>query len=238
MTIIFDGRPSDSPFVETVWHAQCERANNFTSAAAAHWEMVISKFQGKTTVTMRGPETKASIAECPADAEFFGIVFKLGAFMPHLPVKTLLDGNDMHLPEAASKSFWLHGSVWQLPDYENVDTFVNRLMRQGLLVQDNIVDSVLRGDPHDLSVRTVRRRFLQATGVTPKIIQQIKRAHQASALLGQGVSILDTVYQAGYFDQSHLTRSLKYFVGKTPAQIMGIPDISPVSLLYNTDSAG
>jgi AraC-like DNA-binding protein len=39
-------------------------------------------------------------------------------------------------------------------------------------------------------------------------------------LLEQGVSILDTVEQAGYFDQPHLTRSLKRYVGYTPAQIL------------------
>ena len=32
--------------------------------------------------------------------------------------------------------------------------------------------------------------------------------------------ILDTVEEAGYFDQSHLTRSLKQWVGHTPAQII------------------
>jgi AraC-like DNA-binding protein len=38
-------------------------------------------------------------------------------------------------------------------------------------------------------------------------------------LLEQGVSLLDTAYQAGYADQSHMTRSLKHFIGHTPAQI-------------------
>jgi methylphosphotriester-DNA--protein-cysteine methyltransferase len=39
-------------------------------------------------------------------------------------------------------------------------------------------------------------------------------------LLQQGVSILDTVDQAGYFDQPHLTRALKHLMGQTPAQII------------------
>jgi AraC-like DNA-binding protein len=30
------------------------------------------------------------------------------------------------------------------------------------------------------------------------------------------------VYQAGYADQSHMTRSLKHFIGYTPAQIAQI----------------
>jgi AraC-like DNA-binding protein len=38
--------------------------------------------------------------------------------------------------------------------------------------------------------------------------------------LGQGVSILDAVYELGYYDQPHLTRALKQWVGHTPAQIM------------------
>jgi AraC-like DNA-binding protein len=39
-------------------------------------------------------------------------------------------------------------------------------------------------------------------------------------LLEQGFTIADAIYQAGYADQPHLTRSLKHFVGQTPAQIL------------------
>jgi len=50
-------------------------------------------------------------------------------------------------------------------------------------------------------------------------VQQIQRAWQATALLGQGTSILDTAYRLGYFDQAHLTNSLRRYMGQTPAQI-------------------
>jgi methylphosphotriester-DNA--protein-cysteine methyltransferase len=50
----------------------------------------------------------------------------------------------------------------------------------------------------------------------------MKRAHHAQDLLEQGVSILDTVDEAGYFDQPHLTRSLKQFIGYTPAQLISL----------------
>jgi methylphosphotriester-DNA--protein-cysteine methyltransferase len=52
-----------------------------------------------------------------------------------------------------------------------------------------------------------------------KGLEQIERAQQAAALLEQGVSLLDVVYQVGYADQPHMTRSLKRFIGQTPAQI-------------------
>lgn len=220
MDFIFDERPSDAPFVERIWRTQSERASPFISVAESHWEMVVTTYQGKTTFTVRGPETQATPADCPPDAEFLGIVFKLGTFMPHLPLTKLRDRNDATLPEASSQSVWLHGSSWQIPDFENVDTFVARLVRQELLVHDPLVEAVLQNRPFDMSLRTVQRRFLQATGLTRGTFDQIERARQATTLLERGLSIADAVYHAGYADQPHLTRSLKRFIGQTPTQIL------------------
>lgn len=220
MNFIFDERPSDSPFVERIWRTQSERAGSFISAAASHWEMVVTRYNGKSTLTVRGPETKATPADCPADAEFVGIVFKLGTFMPHLPARKLLNRNDATLPEATSQSFWLHGSAWQFPDFEDADTFVARLVREELLVREPLVEAVLQNRPLELSLRSVQRRFLRATGLTCGTLDQIERAREAATLLEQGGSIADAVYQAGYADQPHLTRSLKRFIGQTPGQIL------------------
>lgn len=219
MIFTFDERPADSPFVEKLWRTQSESDGTFLSRAVCHWEMVVTKHRGKTTLTVRGPETKATLAHCPEDAEFFGIQFKLGTFMPRLSARDLLDG-EKDLPEATSRSFWLSGSTWQFPDYDNAETFVNRLVREELLVCDPIVDASLQGQPQKLSLRSVQRRFLQATGLTHSAVHQIERAREAVALLEQGISILDTVDQAGYADQPHLTRSLKRLIGYTPAQII------------------
>ena len=68
--------------------------------------------------------------------------------------------------------------------------------------------------------------------MTHSTIRQIERARHAANLLKQGVSILDTVPEAGYFDQAHLTRSLKYLIGQTPAQI--IRGDEQLSYLYKT----
>jgi AraC-like DNA-binding protein len=180
--------------------------------------MVIWKYQGDTAITVRGPETQASAAFSSSDAEFLGIQFKLGTFMPHLPVKSLVNAEAI-LPEANSKSFWLHSAAWEFPNFNNVDTFVERLVREGLLMRDPAVEAALNGQPIDLSVRTLQYRFLQSTGLTYNTIRQIERARHAMTLLQQGVPILDTVFEAGYFDQPHMTRALKQYVGQTPAQI-------------------
>jgi methylphosphotriester-DNA--protein-cysteine methyltransferase len=127
---------------------------------------------------------------------------------------------EVPLPEAAYHSFLLNGSAWQLPDFENVETFVDRLVRGDTLVRDPVVHAALQEQRLEVASRTVRHRFKQATGLTQGSIQQVERAQRAAALLQQGVSIPDTVYQAGYFDQPHLTRSLKHYVGHTPAEIV------------------
>ena len=219
MDLVFDTRSANSSFVEMIWRTHSKRAGTFTSVAASNWEMVITAFNGKTMITARGPETKASEADFPADAEFFGITFKLGSYMPHLPLKTLLDRQDAALPEASSNSFWLHGSTWELPTFENADVFVERLIRQGILVRDPVVEAAIMGHPPDMSIRSLQYRFLQATGLAHKTIQQIERARFAVSLLERGTPILDTAFELGYFDQAHLTNSLKRFIGKTPAQI-------------------
>ena len=218
MEFNFDTRPSDSPLIEAIWRTQSVGGGSFISTAASHWEMVVTKQKDKITLSIRGPETKASPSPIPEDAEFLGIIFKHGAFMPHLSATKLVD-EEIHLPETARNSFWLHGSAWQFPSFENADTFVNRLVRNELLLQDQVVEDVLRGQTQDLSLRSLQRRFLHITGLTYKAIQQIERARQALALLQSGVPIPETAYQAGYFDQAHLTNSLRRFVGQTPAQI-------------------
>jgi len=219
MALVFEEGSANSPFVDMTWRAHSERAGTFTSVAASNWEMVISAFDGEKIVTARGPETKASEADYPADAEFLGIVFKLGSFMPHLPLKILLAKQDATLPEASSAPFWLYGSAWELPTFENAGVFVDRLTRQGILVRDPVVEAAIQGHTPDLSMRSLRYRILRATGLTRKTIQQIERPRRAVSLLEQGTPISDTAFELGYCDQAHLTSSLKRFVGKTPAQI-------------------
>jgi hypothetical protein len=237
MLFDFEERLSDSPFVERIWCAQSERTGDFLSIAASQWEMVVSTYQGETTITVRGPETKVTPMRVTlVGAEFFGIIFKYGAFMPRFPVGALVDA-DLDLPDASSTSFWLNGSAWQFPNYENADTFVERLVREDLLVCDPIIQPVLRGESQELSPRSIQRRFVQATGLTQGSIRKIKRARQATLLLQQGVSILDTVERAGYADQAHLTRSLKHLIGKTPTQIINKSEPEQMSLLFKTESS-
>jgi Helix-turn-helix domain len=233
--IIFDeDRPSDSPFVERVWRCHSEGADPFLSIAASRCELVVSRLQGKIGVTVRGPETRATaMGDCPGGGEWLGIIFKPGAFLPLLPPERLVDG-EVNLPVVSKNSFWLADCTWQLPDYDNADNLVEWLARTGLLVRDPVVEAALQGPLKGRDPRTLQRHFLQATGLTQNAARQIERARYATYLLQQGVSILDTVEQAGYFDQPHLTRSLKHYIGQTPAQVLQKIRPEQMSFLYKT----
>jgi len=214
----FEEREADSPFIDAIWRTTSAPHESFVSIAATHWEIVVWRQAGQTHLTVRGPETKATAVPIPANAEFFGVQFRLGAFMPDLPVLSLVD-RDLTLPRGVGNSFRLNGSVFEIPAYDNIDAFVNRLAREGLLIGDPVVSAVLRGRQTDLSRRSIERRVRRATGLTLGAIRQIERAKKAAELLDQGATILDAVMRAGYADQAHLTRSLKRFMGQTPAQI-------------------
>ena len=233
--IIFDeDRPSDSPFVERVWRSHSEGAHPFLSIAASRCELVVSRLEGVISVTMRGPETRATpMGDCPGGGEWFGIILKPGAYLPLLPPERLVDGQ-VNLPVVSRNSFLLADCAWQIPDFDNADTFVDWLARKGLLVRDPVVNAALQEPLKGHDPRTVQRHFLRATGLAHSAIRQIERARYATCLLRQGVSILDTAEQAGYFDQPHLTRSLKRYIGQTPDQILQKSRPEQMSFLYKT----
>lgn len=214
----FVERSSRSPLIEQTWETRSEPEESFISVAETHWGIVITRQPGGVWVTVRGPETKASTAPIPQDAEFFGIVFSLGTFMPGLAPGSLVDGS-LTLPQVTDSSFWLDGSTWELPGPGNADVFVDRLARAGLLVHDPVVPAALQGDVDGLSTRSVERRVSRATGLTRGAIRQIRRAEQAVGLLSRGVPAPDVARRTGYADQPHLTRSLKRYAGQTPSQI-------------------
>jgi methylphosphotriester-DNA--protein-cysteine methyltransferase len=55
--------------------------------------------------------------------------------------------------------------------------------------------------------------------MTLSTYQQIGRARRAALLLTSGSSVLDATFETGYFDQAHLTRSVKQLIGMTPARL-------------------
>ena len=203
--------------------------------AASHCELVISRIRCQVTATLRGPETKVTSADCPAQGEWLGIRFALGAYLPSYTAPALIDRNDVELP-TTSRSFWLQGSEWEQPDFENAESLVARLVAAGVLTRDAAVSAALCGDEQALSKRSAQRHFVAATGLTYRAHRQIARARHAANLLERGGLIQDAVHEAGYFDQAHLSRSLRSLIGTTPGQVTRREQ--QLSFLYKTDPLG
>lgn len=227
MSFVMDERPSDSLFVEQIWRTHSAEPGSFISVADQHWEMVITRFEGGIGVSLVGPMTKAELHSFGGGYEWLGIRFRVGTFMPRLPALHRVDTSAI-LPMSAGRSFLLDGSTWELPTFENVDTFVQRLVRAGIVAREPMIEHALQsehGAQGSRSARSLQRRFRYTTGITQSAIHQITRAQHAVRLLQSGSSILDTVYEAGYADQPHLTRALRHLVGQTPTEIATLVDI-------------
>lgn len=221
MGFLFEARGSDSPYLESVTRGRTEGHGSVIRPAESHWHMVLATYQGETRLLVVGPWTRASQVAFVEDVELLWIKFALGAFMPHLPTRNFLD-SETPLPGASRHSFWLHSSTWQFPDFENVETFVDRLAQAGTLARDQMVAPALEGRPIEAPERTVRHRFLRATGLSQVQIRQMERAQQAADRLRNGASIPDTIFTLGYCDQPHLTRALKQWVGHTPGELVSL----------------
>jgi hypothetical protein len=234
MGLDVEHRGSESPYVARVWRATGETTvEAMTAVAYARWDLVFWDVEGAMQVSVVGPETRAYTAPVPDATVSFGINFGFGTVLPQLPASRLVDGS-VDLPDVTRRRFPLAGSTWDVPSYDNAEAFVAALVREDLLVQDRLVADLHRGASTDLSLRTVQRRFLSATGLTRSRARQIDRARNAAVLIQEGRSIDDVIQEVGYYDQAHLGRALKHYIGRTPAQLRRDTPEQPLSLLYKT----
>ena len=232
MFMTFEDRPSDSPLIERVWRCRGNGGGPFLSVAAAHLELVVTRLAGQTMVTLRGPEMRPTPIFCPPNGEWIGLRLRLGVFLPQLATRLITDRQDVNLLVAADEWFCLDDSYWDIPDFDNAESFVADLAKRGVVARDPAVTAMLRGDPQELSRRSVQRHFQRATGMTHGMFRRIERARHATNLLQAGTPILDVVHESGYFDQAHLSRSLQQLIGQTPAQVLRRE--TQLSFLYKT----
>ncbi|NOK63133.1 MAG: hypothetical protein GFH27_549323n142 [Chloroflexi bacterium AL-W] len=218
MSFIATGRLSESPYIECILRGQADKDHTVMCPADGRWNICIAKINGKADVLLEGPMAQAVPKTHVEGIDWIVIKLKLGVYIPSVSVKKLFD-HAVTLPRAAGDSFRLNHVILPFFDFENADGLVDRLARHDLLTIDPIVTATLHDRPVELASRTIRHRFVNTIGLPPSTIRQIERARQALTLLQTGVSILDVVYQMGYADQSHLTRSFRRFMGHTPAQI-------------------
>ncbi|MFI2507223.1 helix-turn-helix domain-containing protein [Streptomyces sp. NPDC018972] len=218
MGLRFETRRSDSPWVDTVWTCTSEQVTAMTSVAGVRLGLVFWRQDGQAYAGITGPETRTGTAPVPEGAAFTGVEFAVGTSLRAVATPALVDGG-IGLPDTTCRTFRLDGSRFETPGPDDAEALVGRLVRAGIVVRDPLVAEVLRGHRPTLSGRTVERRFRAATGLTRGAVRQIERARTAARLLSAGDRAADVVTELDYFDEPHLARALRCYVGRTAGQL-------------------
>ncbi|GAB3740517.1 helix-turn-helix domain-containing protein [Microlunatus parietis] len=218
MRLQFGSRASDSPWIATVWTCRSDQVSEMTSVASETWGLVFWQQLGRSYASVAGPESRTGTAPVPEGAMFVGIQFAVGTSLRAVAGTDLLDGGLM-LPDTTRRSFRLDGVRWPTPGADDAEALVERLVRRGVIERDPLVAEVLRGGRPPVTERTVERRFRAATGLRQGAVRQIERARTAAVLLGDGVPAADVVDKLGYYDEPHLARALRRYVGRTAGQL-------------------
>ncbi len=189
-----------------------------TSVAGVRCGLVFWEQDGRAYAGISGPETRAGTAPVPVGATFTGIELAVGTSLRAVPTPALVDGG-VGLPDTTRRTFRLDGARWETPGTDNAEALVERLVRARILVRDPLVAEVLRGHRPAVSGRTVERRFRTATGMTRGAVRQIERARTAAGLLAAGELAAQVVAKLDYYDEPHLARALRFYVGRTARQL-------------------
>lgn len=233
-----DVRPSETPLIDCVWRGRSTGGGTLTSVASSHWHLVVSEADGEVEVSVHGPESRPVTSPLPPEeSAWVGIRFRLGVMLQDIPIPRLVDGGIV-LPEASHGSFWWKGGAWARPTYENAEGLVARLAREDLIGLEPLVGEALKGGAGAVSLRTLQRRFHLATGQPRRAVRQIEQARHAAVQLREGATPAEVAHGLGYYDQPHLTRSVRRYLGRTPADLARPGPDERLSLLYKTDSAG
>ncbi|MEU4424100.1 helix-turn-helix domain-containing protein [Actinoplanes sp. NPDC024001] len=218
MGLRFETRGSDSEWVDTVWTCTSERVTEMTSVATARWGLVFWQRDGQAYASVTGPETRTGTAPVPEGAGFVGIDFAVGTSLRALPAAVLVD-RGAELPGTTRRTFRLDGACWETPGPDDAEALVDRLVRAEVVIRDPLVTAVRRGHQPEVTDRTLERRFRAATGLTQGAVRQIERARRACELLAAGVPSAGVIGDLDYFDEPHLARALRRYVGRTAGQL-------------------
>lgn len=183
------------------------------------WDLVFIRRRDRIVALRTGLTTRPDVVTYGPGDEILTLSFLPSTYMPSMPGDAMRD-EGVILETFGPRDVWIGRAVREIPTFENAESFVERLARDGIIESNDVVGSIVRGQPKALSERTMQRHFLRTTGLTYKHFTMIERAHQAVALIRQGGAAAEIASATGFSDQAHMTNSLKRIMGKTPGEIV------------------
>ena len=97
------------------------------------------------------------------------------------------------------------------------DELVNHALQKIHAAKGNIKIKELAGMLF-LSQDAFEKRFRKKVGTSPKQFASIVRMKSAISILKKEQRMIDTAYDAGFFDQAHFNKDFKLFTGQSPTE--------------------
>lgn len=202
-----------SPLIDRVWYTENFADGIYIATPDCAWDLLALQLQDGTHMMMlAGQQTKYLEVPYKAGTSAVVISFTASAYLAGLRGDDLVDETIM-LPNDKSGCFMLLDGAFEFPTFDSAEELVTAMVGAGILKQDDIVASVLEGNPKAMSSRTMQRHFHEVTGISRKALQRIQRAQDAVKMLQAGTATAEVAAEVGYTDQAHLTKDLKKIMG-------------------------
>jgi len=219
MSQTHQSRFSEHPFIDRVWQSHNISDGIYLATPDGSWDIIVLISPDKPRgVMLTGQATEPMNVPYQAGTSSVVISFAAGAYLPNYPGKKMRNLVEM-LSCPDEEHFELAGRVFVIPVYETAEQLVEAMIEQGVIRMDEVVASILSGDPKALSDRAKQRHFSDVTGLTRKSLEQIRRAQEAVRQLQDGGRPVDVAMVAGYADQAHLAKSLKKIMHRKPSAV-------------------
>jgi len=218
-SLVEEERLADSPLVAKIRRVRYAANVREFALPDGSWDLLFLRRAHGPLIAVQTGQIAAPLAvDSSAGDEMLTIAFRPEVYMPRLPGR-LTAHQGVARPVEGDRRFWIDCERFEIPSFDNVETFVSALARRGLLERDRVVVRALQGAHQRLDERSIQRHFAEVTGLGLKAFRQIARAHEAAGQLRAGQSPAAVAADLGFSDQAHLTHSLKRFLGQTPRQI-------------------
>src|SRR5260370_32321112 len=104
MSSLFEGRESDSPYIEAVWRGRAGSDYAPVCPASNRWHLLFLRQNGRVNVSVECPLTKATPVTQAERTEWFVFTFQPATFLPPSSISTLLIERAI-FPLASNTSF-------------------------------------------------------------------------------------------------------------------------------------
>lgn len=199
-----------SPFsiIDHYWHMRETIDGMYPLHITVKWGLVFFERDSERRMTIVGPRISPGEALFRAGEYIWGVTFHGDVLLRGYTKESLM--NQVIDVPVVDNVFTLVGHEFAVPAYDQLDDFVDQLVRGGVVETAPIAA---------VSHRDKQRKIKRYTGLTPKQIEQATRVDHALELLDQPLSLADIATQSGFADQSHMNRDFVRFIGRTPRDL-------------------